>query len=280
MRINAISFDPTNDISDLGSLPSLQTISDSSENDVEDVFSDYSDSSVLDKYKATSKFSELDSFARSRNEDCPLIFLSQPMEFEEHDGYISHPEVCAVILDCKWVQDGKFKELGYAPTLLLITLACSLDSRLLEPFGLINQAATNFHESSLWKKLLTKKCLLDITFELLQCALLMDILCFVLEKLMRQSLELCLLTFQTLRTVIEQSFNNYFSFFPCLLLFGFVDDIIKGQQHESDFISFYFCLSLFGYLLSLISYLLILLSLAHILLEDIWTISYWLISLG
>jgi len=79
---------------------------------------------------------------------------------------------------------------------------------------------------------------------------------------------------------MEQLFNNYFSFCPCLLLFGFVDDIIKGQQYESDFISFYLCLSLFGYLLSLISYLLIFLSLAHILLEDIWTISYWLISLG
>ena len=51
-------------------------------------------------------------------------------------------------------------------------------------------------------------------------------------------------------TVIEQLFNNYFSFCPCLLLFGFVDNIIKGQQHESDFISFYLCLSLFGYLLS------------------------------
>ena len=57
--------------------------------------------------------------------------------------------------------------------------------------------------------------------------------------------------------VIEQLFNNYFLFCPCLLLFGFVDDIIQGQQHESDFISFYLCLSLFGYLLSLISYLLI-----------------------
>jgi len=57
--------------------------------------------------------------------------------------------------------------------------------------------------------------------------------------------------------VIEQLFNNYFSFCPCLLLFGFVDDIIKCQQHESDFISFYLCLSLFGYLLSPISYLLI-----------------------
>jgi len=60
---------------------------------------------------------------------------------------------------------------------------------------------------------------------------------------------------------MEQPFNNYFLFCPCLLLFGFVDDIIKGQQHESDFISFYLCLSLFGYLfisylLSLISYLL------------------------
>jgi len=77
---------------------------------------------------------------------------------------------------------------------------------------------------------------------------------------------------------MEQPFNNYFSICPCLLLFGFVDDIIKGQQHKSDFISFYLCLSLFG--LSLISYLLIFLSLAHILLEDIWTISYWLISLG
>jgi len=38
------------------------------------------------------------------------------------------------------------------------------------------------------------------------------------------------------------------------------------------------CLAI-SYLLSLISDLLILLSLAHILLEDIWTISYWLISL-
>jgi len=45
---------------------------------------------------------------------------------------------------------------------------------------------------------------------------------------------------------MEQPFNNYFSFCPCLLLFGFVDDIIKGQQHESDFILFYLCLSLFG----------------------------------
>jgi len=82
---------------------------------------------------------------------------------------------------------------------------------------------------------------------------------------------------------MEQPFNNYFSFCSCLFLFGFVDDIIKGQQYKSDFTSFYLCLSLFGYLLSpylLISYLFILLSLAHILLEDIWTIFYWLISLG
>jgi len=56
--------------------------------------------------------------------------------------------------------------------------------------------------------------------------------------------------------VMEQPFNNYFSFCPCLLLLGFVDDIIKGQQHESDFILFYLYLSLFGYLLSPISYLL------------------------
>ena len=69
--------------------------------------------------------------------------------------------------------------------------------------------------------------------------------------------------------VIEQPFNNYFSFCTCLLLFGFVNDIIKGQQHESDFISFYLCLSLFGYLLSLIS-----------LSSYLWLISYWLISLG
>jgi len=55
---------------------------------------------------------------------------------------------------------------------------------------------------------------------------------------------------------MEQLFNNYFSFCSCLLLFGFVDDIIKGQQYESGFISFYLCLSLFGYLLSPISYLL------------------------
>jgi len=81
--------------------------------------------------------------------------------------------------------------------------------------------------------------------------------------------------------VMEQPFNNYFSFCPCLLLFGFVDDIIKGQQHESDFISFYLCLSLFGYLLSpifyllsLISYLLSLISLSSYL----WLISYWRIS--
>jgi len=54
---------------------------------------------------------------------------------------------------------------------------------------------------------------------------------------------------------MEQPFNNYFSICPHLLLFGFVEDIIKGQQYKSDFISFYFYLSLFGYLLSL--YLLI-----------------------
>jgi len=67
--------------------------------------------------------------------------------------------------------------------------------------------------------------------------------------------------------VIEQPFNNYFLFCPCLLLFGFVDDIIKGQQHESDFISFYLCLSLFGFPLSLIS-----------LSSYLWLISYWRIS--
>jgi len=54
--------------------------------------------------------------------------------------------------------------------------------------------------------------------------------------------------------IMEQPFNNYFSFCSCLFLFVFVDDIIKGQQHESDFILFYLCLFLFG--LSLISYLL------------------------
>jgi len=74
--------------------------------------------------------------------------------------------------------------------------------------------------------------------------------------------------------VMEQPFNNYFSFCYCLLLFGFVDDIIKGQQHESDFISFYLCLSLFGYLLSPIFYLLSLISLSSYL----WLISYWRIS--
>jgi len=76
---------------------------------------------------------------------------------------------------------------------------------------------------------------------------------------------------------MKQLFNNYFSFCSCLLLFGFVDNIIKGQQHESDFILFYLCLFLFGYLLSPISYLL---SLAHIPLEDIWRIFYWMISLN
>jgi len=75
--------------------------------------------------------------------------------------------------------------------------------------------------------------------------------------------------------VMEQLFNNYFSFCPCLLLFGFVNNIIKGQQHESDFILFYLCLSLFG--LSLISYLLILLSLIS-LSSYLWLISYWRIS--
>ena len=73
---------------------------------------------------------------------------------------------------------------------------------------------------------------------------------------------------------MEQPFNNYFSFCSCLLLFGFVDNIIKGQQHESDFISFYLCLFLFGYLLSPISYLLSLISLFSYL----WLISYWRIS--
>jgi len=73
---------------------------------------------------------------------------------------------------------------------------------------------------------------------------------------------------------MEQLFNNYFLFCSCLLLFGFVDDIIKGQQYESDFISFYLCLSLFGYLLSPISYLLSLISLSSYL----WLISYWRIS--
>jgi len=51
---------------------------------------------------------------------------------------------------------------------------------------------------------------------------------------------------------MEQPFNNYFSFCSCLFLFVFVDNIIKDQQYESDFISFYLCLFLFGYLLSTI----------------------------
>ena len=40
-----------------------------------------------------------------------------------------------------------------------------------------------------------------------------------------------------------------------------------------------YLLSLISYLLSLISYLFIFLSLAHIPLEDIWRIFYWMISL-
>jgi len=68
-------------------------------------------------------------------------------------------------------------------------------------------------------------------------------------------------------SVMKQPFKNYFSFCSCLLLFGFVDDIIKGQQHESDFISLYLCLFLFGYLLSLIS-----------LSSYLWLIFYWRIS--
>ena len=85
--------------------------------------------------------------------------------------------------------------------------------------------------------------------------------------------------------VMEQPFNNYFSFCPCLLLLGFVDNIIKVNNMNLTSFHFIFvcpCLAI-SYLLSpylLISYLLIFLSLAHILLEDIWTISYWLISLG
>jgi len=78
-----------------------------------------------------------------------------------------------------------------------------------------------------------------------------------------------------LQSVMKQPFNNYFSFCSCLFLFVFVDNIIKGQQYESDFILFYLYLSLFG--LSLISYLLILLSLIS-LSPYLWLISYWRIS--
>ena len=133
VRINSISFDTTDgnvdspndhEMSDSGSLPSLQTISNNSENDVEDVVSDYGDDSDLDEYETASEFSEPDLLPdpemdlptlMSIAEDHPLIPLTLPMEFDEYDGHISHPEIRAAILDHERVRDDEFEELGYAP---------------------------------------------------------------------------------------------------------------------------------------------------------------------
>ena len=133
VRINVISFDMTDDsvdspdnleVSDSESMPSLQANSNSSESDVEDIVSDYGDDSDLDEYETASKFSELDPLPdpeidlptlMSIAEDRPLIHLTLPMDFEEYDGHISHPEVRAAILNCEHVWDGEFEELGYAP---------------------------------------------------------------------------------------------------------------------------------------------------------------------
>jgi len=138
VRINVTSFDMTNDsvnspdnleVSDSKSMPSLQANSKSSDSDVEDVVSDYGNNSDLDEYKTTSKFSELDPLPdpemdlptlMSIAEDRPLIHLTLPMDFEEYDRHISHPEVHAAILNREHVRDGEFEELGYAP-------ACKLE---------------------------------------------------------------------------------------------------------------------------------------------------------
>ena len=119
MRINAISFDTTdgnvdspNDhkMLDSESLSSLQTISNNSENDVEDVISDYSDDSDLDEYETASEFSEPDPLPDPEMDlltlmsiagDRLLIPLILPMEFDEYNGHIFHPEICATILDCE-----------------------------------------------------------------------------------------------------------------------------------------------------------------------------------
>ena len=133
VRINMISFDMTDDsvnspnnfeVSDSKSMPSLQANSNSSESDVENVVSDYSDDSDLEEYETASEFSEPDPLPdpemdlptlMSITKDHPLIHLTPPMDFEEYDGHISHPEVCAAILNHEHVRDGEFEELGYAP---------------------------------------------------------------------------------------------------------------------------------------------------------------------
>jgi len=85
-------------------------------------------------------------------------------------------------------------------------------------------------------------------------------------------------TMRKAMAVIEQLFNNYFLFGPCLLLFGFLVNIIKGNNMNLTSFHFIFvcpCLPI-SYLLSLISYLL-----SHISLSSyLWLTSYWLISLG
>jgi len=82
--------------------------------------------------------------------------------------------------------------------------------------------------------------------------------------------------------------NSYLTIIFHLSLFVIVWLCGQYYKRSTTWIWLHFILSLFvlvwlsliSHLLSFISYLLIFLSLAHILLEDIWTISYWLISLG
>jgi len=121
VRINAISFDLTDnnvdsldnlEVSDSESMPSLHTISDSSESDIEDIISYYSDCSEPDLLPDPEM--DLPMFMPII-EDCPLIPLSPPMDFEEYDEYIYHPKIHTVILNYERVQDGEFQELGCAP---------------------------------------------------------------------------------------------------------------------------------------------------------------------
>jgi len=45
----------------------------------------------------------------------PVIHVTPPMNFEEFDGHISHPEICGVILDQYKIRDGEFENVRYAP---------------------------------------------------------------------------------------------------------------------------------------------------------------------
>jgi len=131
MRLNALSF-VLEDIGDSDSansddLPDLISISDDGVGD-EDIDSpkceNASDETSVEDEGSISDILEVGALSEpemdlptfmSIVEYHPVIHVTPPMDFEEFDGHISHPEIRGVILNQYKIRDGEFKNVGYAP---------------------------------------------------------------------------------------------------------------------------------------------------------------------